>query len=429
MVQWISFLFQLEDYNILTLYKFLIQRTCIILCMVLCAFQLQAQDDIVIKFDETTHMVSVIGSNQFILDRLASRGLDNREWQNIFSIYVVDKDSNRPINNLPILGKYNILNQTITFIPRFPFDQGLSYIAKFNTTYLYAMLEMVIPDPISQKIISDTFEIKKETNDPLTTLELVYPSADTIPVNQLRVYLHFSQPIIPGHIYDHVYLVNERGQEIKDAFLRLDPELWDNENRRVTLWLDPGRIKRALSPNIAKGLPLQPNKHYKLVVTSGLIDSNGNKTTKQFLKDYFVMIADREKPNPKNWQLQIPGKLNAMDLKLFIDEPLDEALLQTMIWIEDHEGQRISGQVKIQNNGKNWTFTPDQNWQLTSYYLVINSKLEDLAGNSLRRLFDQEVLSSSKNVTRPTLLYIPFSINKSSRQKKIRKWDSRTFNQ
>ena len=44
-------------------------------------------------------------------------------------------------------------------------------------------------------------------------------------------------------------------EPLSGAFLE-GPELWDGERRRLTLLLDPGRIKRGLVPNQETGYPL-----------------------------------------------------------------------------------------------------------------------------------------------------------------------------
>ena len=39
---------------------------------------------------------------------------------------------------------------------------------------------------------------------------------------------------------------------MKSIFLELENELWNPEHTQLTLWLDPGRIKRDLIPNQRK---------------------------------------------------------------------------------------------------------------------------------------------------------------------------------
>ena len=75
----------------------------------------------------------------------------------------------------------------------------------------------------------------------------VYPSADRLPENQLKFYLHFSAPMSQGDCYRHIKLLDARGKAVDLPFLELDQELWDPTGTRFTLFFDPWRIKRAIS--------------------------------------------------------------------------------------------------------------------------------------------------------------------------------------
>ena len=57
----------------------------------------------------------------------------------------------------------------------------------------------------------------------------------------------------------------DSGQPLQGVFLTMDPELWDPERRRLTLLLDPGRIKRGLVPNLEAGYPLNEGNPDHLV--------------------------------------------------------------------------------------------------------------------------------------------------------------------
>ena len=74
----------------------------------------------------------------------------------------------------------------------------------------------------------------------------VYPSSATLPENQLRFYLHFSAPMSRGEVYQHLQLLDQDGKPIVLPFLEIGEELWDTTGQRLTLLIDPGRIKRGL---------------------------------------------------------------------------------------------------------------------------------------------------------------------------------------
>ena len=85
----------------------------------------------------------------------------------------------------------------------------------------------------------------------------MYPSTDELPVNQLKLYVHFSSPMSEGWAARAVRVRRADNDEpLEGVFLAMEPELWDRERRRLTLLLDPGRIKRGLVPNAEAGYPL-----------------------------------------------------------------------------------------------------------------------------------------------------------------------------
>ncbi len=392
------------------------------------SFQVKAQSDVKISFDQLNHEVKVVGISQFKLHQLKDKSPKLNDWQQLYAIYVLDKKSKQPISTIPVLGTYLIKDEYIVFSPRLPFDRNLKYLAKFNVAYLHSVTGTTIPNPIAQQIRQFVFEIDRAKIHPPTRVTSIYPSADTLPVNQLKFYINFSQPIKLGQIYDNVFFENEDGHTIKDAFLRLNPELWDEEHKRVTLWLDPGRIKRELSPHLLQGLPLQTGQSYKLVIRKTLKDVYDNPINDRYFKSFVVVEDDRIKPKINKWHIVSPAKSGSDTLALIFDEALDEALLHHMIRVEDKGGHEVLGEISIVNKGRTWRFVPKNPWNHSRYFIVINSKLEDLAGNSLRRLFDTEIISQNTFVP-SSLIYTPIRIQKTTKQKKIRKWHSRISNQ
>ena len=112
----------------------------------------------------------------------------------------------------------------------------------------------------------------------------VYPTADRLPENQLKFYVVFSAPMARGGVYRHINLLDERGKAVDLPFLELDQELWDKSAQRLTVFCDPGRIKRGLKPREEFGPVLVEGKRYTLVIDTGLEDANGNPLKERFQK-------------------------------------------------------------------------------------------------------------------------------------------------
>ncbi len=70
-------------------------------------------------------------------------------------------------------------------------------------------------------------------------------------------------------------------------------------------------------------------------------------------------------------------------LEVRFPEPLDRALLDRLIWVENAEAKVVAGQVSVGEAETRWRFTPASPWHEGDYRLVVGTELEDLAGNSV----------------------------------------------
>src|SRR5205809_756454 len=120
---------------------------------------------------------------------------------------------------------------------------------------------------------SKQFAIPAPPRSEPTKVTAVYPSADTLPDNQLRFYLHFSAPMSRGEAYSRVKLLKEDGQPVSFPFLELDEELWDKSGKRLTLLFHPGRVKRGLKPREEFGPIMESGHKYTLVIDKGWLDA------------------------------------------------------------------------------------------------------------------------------------------------------------
>ena len=121
---------------------------------------------------------------------------------------------------------------------------------------------------------------------PSTVVTHVYPSGDIVPANQLRMYLHFSAPMDWRSGYDFVTLLDDRGQEVADAFLPLDADFWNDDRTRYTVFFDPGRVKRGILPNKQMGRALEAGKRYTLLVKREWRDGHGLPLKEEFRHEF-----------------------------------------------------------------------------------------------------------------------------------------------
>ena len=123
--------------------------------------------------------------------------------------------------------------------------------------------------------ITTTVGLPAKDKTPKTTVAQVFPTAEPVPENQLRLYIHFSASMGSRGGLDFVHLLDEQGREVKDPFLPLDAEFWNDDRTRYTVFFDPGRQKRGIAPIADMGRSLTEGKSYTLVIDSEWRDGDG----------------------------------------------------------------------------------------------------------------------------------------------------------
>lgn len=299
-----------------------------------------------------------------------------------------------PDSKVPsIVGKSTIDNHNLYFCPLIPFSKNLTYQARFpNVPYF-------------------TFKPVPKENYTLTTLIDLYPTTEELPENLLKMYLYFSAPMSDGNGYQYLHLENEKGEKITAPFLELTPLLWNEDRTRLTLWFDPGRVKRDLLRNQKLGAPLEEGKNYTLRISKNWKDANGYSLANDFVKKISVVKADRTAPNPKNWKVQYPKTNTKNAIIIHFGESLDHALAANSLVILNKKGKKIAGNIQLQNDDKTWTFIPLNNWKPDTYQIKIKGALEDLAGNNLNRLFDTNLEEQTAPKRDLSYYYLDFNVN------------------
>jgi hypothetical protein len=239
----------------------------------------------------------------------------------------------------------------------------------------------------------------------------IYPTGDRVPANLLRLYLEFERPMSTGESREHLRLFDATGRVVERAFLQLEEELWDPTGRRLTVLFDPGRIKRGLRANIEDGPPLREGERYRLTVDAGWRDAQGRALGTETSRTFIATAADRRSPSVDEWAIEPPSAGTNGSLVVRFPEPLDRALLSTAIEIVCEDGREIRGEIAVSTGERSWRFTPDRPWQPGTYGLRVSSALEDVAGNSLERLFDADLLGTAARDSVPPVVTRWFSVS------------------
>ncbi|MHC4990814.1 MAG: Ig-like domain-containing protein [Planctomycetota bacterium] len=279
----------------------------------------------------------------------------------------------------PVLGSSEILDDTVRFRPRFPFRAGVTYRVRFDP-------------PRSEEPIETTFLIPRPPARPTNVVE-IYPTADVVPENLLRFYIVFSASMSRGEAYEHLHLRDAAGRDVDLPFL--EQELWDPEASRLTLLIDPGRIKREVRPLEEVGPALTAGGRYTLVVDPGWRDAQGNPLASGASRTYRIAPPDHEPIDPARWSIHAPTPGTRDPLRVELGESLDAALLQRVVWVERDDGEPVNGRTTLGAREQQWLFTPDQPWASGLHQLVVDRILEDLAGNSVGRAFEVPIVGSA----------------------------------
>jgi hypothetical protein len=336
------------------------------------------------------------------LAQLAAVKWEPARWAALFVVSVAGADTAREADRPPMLGSYHAGQTVLSFEPRFPLTPGLQYRAIFDPAKL--------PRPRAGEPVRAQFSLPRSSTA-ATVVQQVYPTAGKLPENQLKFYIHFSAPMSRGEAYERIQILDSAGKAIDHPFLELDEELWDPQGRRFTLFLHPGRVKRGLKPREELGPILEEGKAYTLVIDRRWSDARGNPLKESFRKIFHVAAPDDNPPDPKTWKLQAPAAGTREPFAVRFPKPLDHGLLQRMLWVVDADDKKVTGGVTVGEEETVWRFTLEKAWPAGSYRLVADTRLEDLAGNSIARPFEVDVFHPVQREVKAETVAVPFRVN------------------
>jgi hypothetical protein len=275
----------------------------------------------------------------------------------------------------PTAGRLVPDGDDLCFVPRFPFLDGTEYEVEVDGTVVGRA--------------TCASRGAGAAGAPTTQVVAIRPTADAVPRNLLRCYVEFSAPMREAGAA-HVRLVDAEGAPLVGALLPTEYELWDAERRRLTVLLDPARIKRGLAPHRELGYPLQEGTTVSLVVDAELPDAAGRPLRASAARTWTVVGDERRKVLPSSWSLR-PGRADTTEpLRVTFDRPLDHALVARCLHVVGPTG-RVEGDVAVGDEERSWTFEPAMPWRAGVHRVVVDPVLEDVAGNSVQRVFDRDL--------------------------------------
>jgi hypothetical protein len=271
----------------------------------------------------------------------------------------------------PVAGEWESAGGKLVFTPKYPLKPGTKY-----------------------RVVGggESFEVRAPMAAPEkpTRLTDIYPIATELPENVLRFYLQFDRPMPRGDSYKYVRLLNDKGEKDPLPFVEID-ELWNVEQTRLTLLVDPGRIKKEVKPRIDLGPVFQQGKKYTLVVSGKWPTLSGAPLGEDVAKAITAAAPLNDALDPKAWKITPPSDSKGTVTVAF-GRPMDHPLLTRCLSVLGPGGQPVSGTGTANDNDRAWTFRPAAAWAPGKYTLHVDAVLEDVCGNRVGRPFEVDLL-------------------------------------
>jgi hypothetical protein len=292
----------------------------------------------------------------------------------------------------PVAGEWKTEEGKIVFAPKYPLKASTAYrvIGTANPLNVHTP--------------------KAERGKP-TVVTHIYPSATELPENVLRFYIQFNQPMPRGDSYRYVRLLSENGKADPLPFVELDQELWNADQTRLTLLIDPGRIKKEVKPRIDLGPVFRQRNTYTLVVSGQWPTLDGGTLGKDVSKAITATAPQSAGIDPKDWKITPPTDTDG-SLRVAFGYSLDYVILSRSLTVIGSDGQPVAGSAEPTDAEQGWKFRPAGRWSAGSYLLRVDTGLEDVSGNAVGRPFEVDLSRPPPKVIKVDHVDVPFTVGR-----------------
>jgi hypothetical protein len=168
----------------------------------------------------------------------------------------------------------------------------------------------------------------------------------------------------------------------RGPFLVLPHELWPVDGRRLTVLMEPGRIKRGLGADPSHEPALVVGRTYSLVVTA-----LGQTARHAFrVSDPVLQAVDETR-----WRLVSPTAGSLDPAVVHFDRVMDAALCEDEIGVLTPAGELAATRVSLAPDGTAARLIPSRPWLAGEHRLVVSERLEDVGGNRLGEALDHDL--------------------------------------
>lgn len=270
--------------------------------------------------------------------------------------------------------------QENTFTPKYPLRPG----TKYRVLGAGKSLDVTTPKAAAAKAIAVTY---------------VYPATERIPANVLRFYIHFSAPMPRGDVYDYLEVRDAKGVKVNQPFLVIDNELWNEDQTRLTILIDPGRIKQEVKPRLDLGPVFEENKKYTLTISGQWPTNRGETLGKDFTRTLTVVDPVTSAIDPQKWKAYPPKEGEGV-FRLQFGRPMDRALALRCLKLTGPDGEPVAGTADLFADDSEFQFKAAAGWKVGQYQIDIGHELEDVCGNRNGQPFEVDLTKPFKKMAR-----------------------------
>jgi hypothetical protein len=215
----------------------------------------------------------------------------------------------------------------------------------------------------------------------------ISPQAKVLPANTLRFYVHFPKPGEAHFDRDHLRLLDEEEGVVPDPFLVLSQELWSVDGRRLTVLMEPGRIKRGMGTDPSHEPAFVVGRTYHLVITA--LGQTARHTFR--VGDPVLEAVDETR-----WRLRPPTVGSLDPAVVHFDRVMDSAICADEIGVLTPSGEVFQTHVSLAPDGTAARLIPNSPWRAGEHLLVASERLEDVCGNRLGEALDHDLSAGGR---------------------------------